>query len=563
MLKKILSLSLLVLLAAPVNFAYLLRDEDEEAKLAELKQHAEEFLRETSSMALNLRSPANRVNFSIKSADILWDLDEREARMIFGSSVEDIKNLFGQIDMETNQLDNSRNNGWTNRTQANELRNKTNQAFSLRTALVSSLSNHDPEWALRFVEETSQMLTNPTLKKRIERDNKRAESQIARKFAEKDVSKALEMGREKLSKSVNSEVVNLLSQIYAKDKTKGAEFGEDVLQKIKSAKFSNGYTWLIVRLFQNGLNAEANEIPLFDKAEMSGLAELLASYVTNSTSRYRTLSTKVMEGLDKYAPNSAAEVKRTFEQRKAARNSTRNTNRNPTVRPNSSTTKKMWENRANFQKDLAASINRLGDKELTSEDRQNVIREAKSKIMSVDDNIFRFNSLVGLAVRAANSGETDLAKEILNEAEYYIDQDPKQRSDFTHNRNLANAYASVDANRAFIILENMVYRLNGVINAYVSYMEFTGNGRIVENDELVMNSRNRQFTNYFKFSTETLKKLAESDYARLRSLSDKFERPEIRIEARLLIAEALLKVGNQKTSDRNVKTMIIDRIRSN
>jgi hypothetical protein len=542
MFEKILTTGLLVLLTAPLNPAF--APDDEENTLAELQANARELLVETSSMALNLRSPTNRINFSIRSADILWDLNEAEARAMFNASVEEIKALFGQIDLAANQIENGRSAGRPNRSAAGELRADTNQAFSLRSALITALSNHDPAWALRFLQETGRMITNPTLQKRIERDDKRAETQIARKFAAKDITKALEIAREKLSKGVDSEAVNLLDRIYAQDKQKGADFGADVLRKFKSLKYSSNQTWLLVRLFQSGLAAQTNNVPLFDKTALKDLAELLAGHVTNATSRYRTLPPGVMTGLEKVSPNRAAEIKRTFDQRTAARNANRGG-----INAERSSYRNMWEERAKLDKEMSAEMDRLENETLTSEDRQKIIGEARSRILAVEDENYRFRNLVGLAIGAFNAGEMETASEIMNEAEFYAAQDLRDKNDFSNNRTLADGYALVDPDKAFAILENMIYRLNGVINGYIRYMEFNGSGRIVENNELIMNNRSRQFTNYFRFTPPALKSLAAADYARLRNLSDKFERAEIRIETRLLIAEALLKLKDRNIVD--------------
>lgn len=542
MFQKRLTVILFVLLIVPLNLVYSQNFEEEE-KIAELKEKTRELLGETASMALTLRSPANRINFSISSADILWDLDETEARGMFTASIEDVKRLMSQIDIETNQQDTTSNTNWASRRSSNNLGTRTTQVFSLRSALVSAIANHDPAMALRFLQETDQIFTNPRLTKRIERDNKRLEAKIVRQIAAKDITKALELGYEKLSKGVTSDVINLLRQIFAKDREKGAEFGTAVLQKLKSMTLKNNSTWLVIRLFQYGLSSGGSDkTPLFDEAGMRELAELLVKQVISPTSRYRNLSTKVMGGIEKYSPGNAALVKRTFEQRKNASSARRNETGSGTSSgiSASSSRKKIWEERTKFQSELAKNLKRLTDESLTSQDRQKIIDQAKDKILSVNSDGYRFNGLINLAMQAANAGEKETAATILSEAEYYIKQDPTEKNDFAENQRLANAYALVETEKSFTILENMIYRLNGVINGYIKFMEYSGNGRVVENNELIMGSYSRQFTNYLKLSPTSLKNLAGADFQRVKDLSDKFERAEVRIESRLLIARTLL-----------------------
>lgn len=545
MFRYALGLIVSVFFLSSISIAFVLDGSDE--KDAELKANARELLRETSSMALALNSPTNRINFTVKSADILWDMDEQEARGMFSASLEDIKRLMTQIDIDENRRKQtpSRNRfGRSNRGS----RNATGKVTSLRSSLINALANHDPEWAMRLLDETSQIFTNPTLIKRIERSDKRLEAQIIRKIAAKDVTKALELAREKLSKGISSEVVSLLSQIYGKDKEKGAEFAEDVLSKLKSTTLKRNQTWIVVQLFQYGLSRmDSEENPLFDRSAMSDLGDLIANQITDSTSRYRSLPSSVMKGLEQHSPSNASRIKRTFEQRNVSRNGrSRGVDRNYD--------EKSVQKRAEFQSQLGEGLNRLGEEGLSSDDKKKILNDAKDKILSVEDESYRFNNLISLGMQAANVGEKETAISILDNAESLISIDPKERRDFSRNRSLANAYAVVDVNKSFNILETMVYRLNEVINGYIKFMEYSGNGRVVENSELLMNRRSRQFTNYLNFSPNSLRSLADEDYVRLKELTDKFERPEVRIEARLLIAKGLISLSsNGKNGDSEKK----------
>jgi hypothetical protein len=125
---------------------------------------------------------------------------------------------------------------------------------------------------------------------------------------------------------------------------------------------------------------------------------------------------------------------------------------------------------------------------------------------------------------------------------------------------LANAYAAVNAEKSFAILENMIYRLNDVIEGFVKVNEFSGNSRMVENGEMIMSRASQQFTGFLFISGSNLQHLAEADLARLKNLGDKFARPEFRVEIRLLIAQTLLNPAavqqNQNRRLRNFNRVI-------
>lgn len=535
MYKKLLSLCLLVILSVPAGLAGGIEADDRDG----LRENARELLVETSVMALNLRSPSNRIGFSIRTANLLWELDETAARVMFEASIENVRELLGRIDLETNQFESLR----TGRRTPPDLRTRTNQAFALRSALISALSNHDPERALEFVRETGRMMTNPALLKKIERDDKRAEARIARKIAEKDVTKALEMGREKLSAGIDPDVVGLLGRIYEKDREKGREFAGEILRKVPSAGSGGKNTWLIVRLFEYGLAKSSAEVPLFDEAGLRVLAAQVAARVSDPKSRYRSLPTELMEALRRYAPDGAARVERAFLERSESPNGRRgrangtNGSNGPGRPPEAGT---------DPVQATAVDYARLQTGTLSAEERRERLEAIRRRVLAEPDGAKRFKGLVELAGAAVAAGESEIARSVLGEAEQNIERAPRLRVDFLNSRNLASAYAPVDPDRSFLIMEDMVYRLNEVIEAYIIYNRYHGSGRVVENDEMIFNGRTRQFTNHFKVSSSAIRDLAAADYERLKNLSDKFGRPEMRVAMRLVIAEGLLRAGTLK-----------------
>ncbi len=549
MYKKIVSLSLMFLLIGQASFLFAGNDDSEE-KADEIRKKATELLRETSSLAVMLNSPSNRINFTVSTADALWGLDKNEATSMFNLAIEDVRKMISQIDAELNFASTSPTSNFPNRRGRNSRYSKINQVLSWRTSIVNSLSNRDAEWAMQFVNETSQMATNANFKRRIDQSNRGLKSRLARKIAEQDVSKAIEYGKERLSKGISNDVLNILQKIYYKDPEKGREFGEEVVSKITSTKLNRNMTWMLVRLFQSGINSNSyaeknNAAPLFTDSSMRTIGEKLAEQVVSPTSRYRSLSNRVIQGLEKYAPQSATQVKTVIEQRRNNINNRRNRNRNRPPIPNSNRSNQI--NAANLQKEISQTMAKIRSKDTPKEEKVSMINDLQNKILTQTNERMMFNNLIWLSSTAKSIDENEKASEILSEAERFVNQDPKKKNDFSENRSLANAYASIDPDKTFQILENMAYRLNGVIDGYIKYMEYSNNQRVVENGELVMNNYSRQFTNYFNLSSNSLKNLAANDFNRIKDLSDKFERPEVRIATRLIIAKSLLR-SNQGNS---------------
>ncbi len=567
--KKIVSLFILVCFFSQISLAQTEIEQETDEKQAEFKEAAAEILGETSAMIPSLASPENRLSYTIRIAGMVWELDETQARAMFSYAVEELKREITQIDAMLNRMTNQPETEWTNAESFSDVRNKSNRIFQTRSTLVNSIANHDAEWASRVLGETAALVTNPEFAKRFEQSDTSLKTMIAGKVARQDVNKALELGRERLSKGVSYDVTTLLQQIYNKDEAKGIAFGKEVVDKVKSAKGSVS-SWVLIGLLRQGSSnlqavakdASGNRKPLFDELTMRDLAGILADSIINSSSR-RT-SNQAMNLIEQYAPQKAALVKQAVEARANQNNSRRNTTNNSSRnnRSQSSSWQKINEARSNAQKEITESLKGLQDENASDEEKIKLINETRAKILAVNNNSFRVSNLISLSRQAQKAGQDELAGVLLSDAERLVNLQPKERRDFTENRNLATAYASVNADKSFAILENMIYRLNDVIEGFIKVNEFSGNSRMVENGEMIMSGSSRQFTNYVSINGNNLQELAEADLKRLKNLGDKFARPEFRIEIRLRIAQNLLNPSNVQTNQ-NFRMRNFNRINSN
>ena len=406
--RKVLSFFLVFLLIGQANFIFGQITDDAEEKAAEIRKNTLELLRETSALTAMLNSPSNRINFTVSIAGSLWNLDKNEAAAMYNIATEDVRKMISQIDAEMNY----EAVGGTSRNR-NKNSAKISQALSWRSTVINSLASRDADWALRFLTETEQTVTNPEFKKRIDRSSKSLKSSVARKVAEQDVDKALELGREKLSKGITSDVVNLLRNVYARDAQKGIEFGEDILKRADSFKSKSDSSWIYMRLFQYGLSTmtNTNKPPVFDNDSMKGLAEKLAQEVTKPTSRYRSFSQQVMTGLEKYAPQNVAQIKTAFEQRQTSRNN-RRSGANTRVSTSVRTEITARQNSVNVQKEINNSFKNLSSETITKDEKLKIINDLQSKIMSEGNDSVRVINLIRLANTVNSIGETKRAEQV-------------------------------------------------------------------------------------------------------------------------------------------------------
>ncbi|REJ79186.1 MAG: hypothetical protein DWQ47_00120 [Acidobacteria bacterium] len=545
-------LALLFLLAlAFVSQTSAFQVENETPDPVELRTEVEKMVRETAALIPTLSSTSNRVNGYLKLADMSWEIDEELTWALLGGAAEDVKRFLAEIDIETNRAEAARVVSG-NRGRSSGLRSKTNNAFSLRKQFVSTLAGYSPEQARAFVRETAEMFTNAKLIERALRDNRNLETTIEKKVAANDIEKAIELGTEKLKKGVSSDLTGILSNIYRKDKAKGQDFGELIVERLLSEPLDPGRLWIVTRFFQMGLSSVDQTVPMFDSSAMRSLTSVISTAVLDPRSKYTSLPSAVLTALDRYSAGASSRISSAFEERRAAReNSRRNRGSAPEGTSAGSTdTARMTRNEARAaanqeREDLGRLYDAVSDGEASSDERKSAIAAAKDRILSVDDDRHRYTNLAALAVRAFKAGEPEEAQSLLREAEMYLRPTPKDRSDYRAAMTVAHAYSTVDPDRAFTIYEEMAYRLNGVIDGYVRFAEYSGNGRSVENGEMLMNRYARQFTGYFNFPETVVLGLAAEDVERLADLSDRFDRPEVRAHTRLSLIESLLKATEE------------------
>lgn len=537
------SSALLILVAAIAAYPYNDPDDPPPTDPVEIRAEAEKLLREAASMAPSLSSQMNRINIYLNIAVAGEEVDRALSWTMLNAAGDDIKRLLAQIDIETNRRDAT--SGITGRRGRNNgLRSKTSAAFGIRKRYVVTLAGFAPDQARAFAAETAEMLTNEGLRRRATRDDRGLESDIAKKVAMNDVGKAVELGKEKLKRGVSSELVSITDNVYKKDPARGAELAVAVLDKLRGAEVDPSRAWIVTRFFQSAIRYADASVPMLGSREMRDLSSLLTTYVIHPKSRYTSLPPQVLKTIDQHSNGAAARITSVFEERTRNRETER-ASRVSSEGASGIAAQNDWterrENARKYREGLNGLFDEVADPESAEDEVKEAIARAREAILSADDDGFRFENLAELAVRSHKAGEEEEAVSLMKEAEMYVASSPKQRADFSASLTIANAYSVVDPDKSFAILEDMIYRLNGVIDGYVRFAEYSSNGMTVENGELIMNRYSKQFTGYFDLAPNVVTGLAAHDAERLGDLAARFDRPELSVELKLTLAGALLK----------------------
>jgi hypothetical protein len=529
----------------------------------ELRKESVAFLRETSVEVNTLRTLENRISFSAELASLMWFNDEKEARAMFQTIINDFRQLLTEYDAQLTSFGVAPEMAdvySTDSSPKTQITRKFFKAISVRQQIAKAIAEHDPQLAFEFFTDTATAISNPTFRKQIESNDAYFETRLLISIAKKDVDTALKLGRKTLAKNFNYELISLLKKIYEKDEEKGASFAEDIVSKLKSQSSKPDGFYYLSRVLDTGvenldaIKAKPNKLPMFSEQSLRDLAELLAQEILKRDAENSEVLN--LTAIERFLPARAAQIRQKFDmqKKKASVNSkgvavVANSNGNilspdaappPLVAPSVSV--KSAEDR---KKKIADDLQNPDIKKLSEDERKKVVEESRKIIGETVDRDQKLLALSALALRIAKLGDKELASVIMKEAQNLVNLQPKNYREYIEIWMLVGAYAQVDAEKAFSILETTVFRLNDTISAFVKVGEFIDiSGEMIDDGEIQVGSFGGEMTRgmlgTLGASDSTVRSLAAADFTRIKSLTNKFERQEVRILAKMLILRSVL-----------------------
>src|SRR5262249_30908689 len=145
-----------------------------------------------------------------------------------------------------------------------------------------------------------------------------------------------------------------------------------------------------------------------------------------------------------------------------------------------------------------------------------------------------------LASQVSAAGDKELAADIMKDAQMLVNPSPKNYKDFLETWFLASAYANTDPEKAFPILEDAISRLNDTISAFIRVGEFMDvSGEMIDDGEIQIGSFGGSMmsglTRELGIASLPLRNLAIADFGKTKALTNRFDRTEVRILAKMLI----------------------------
>jgi hypothetical protein len=566
--KSILSFVLLMLFASLTFSQNVLKNKKDEIS-PELKKEAVAFLRETATDVNTLRTLENRISFSSEIANLMWFNDEKEARAMFQAIINEFRQLLTQYNSQAiaagTGVDADENGAVTSAAKV-DIPRKFFKMLNVRQQIATSIAENDAQLAFDFLTDTALTTTHLDYRRQIEQSDGYFQTRLVSQIAAQDPAAALKYGRRTLAKGFTYEHINLLKKIYEKDQEKGAAFGEDILAKFKSADAKPDRFYYLNGLLSLGaenLEKGKTKTPMFSEQSLRELADLLAQDVLKRGNAEGSDVAAYISQIEKFSPARAAEVRQKLAlktQLGAGTGTGRATGSGATLGVGASSAPRLprsmsnGESEQDGQKQMLESMQNLGAKQLSKEERQKVVGQARKIIAGIKEPTARLFALSALASQIATAGDKELAVQIMDEAKNTVNPQPKHYQEFMQIWLLAGGYAQVDADKAFPILEDAIFRINDTISAGIKVAEFMDtNNEILEDGEVQVGSfgggMTRQLMSGLGVIDTTIQSLAKADFTRTKALTNKFDRSEARILAKMLVLRGIFGEKKEVTQE--------------
>jgi hypothetical protein len=575
---------LLTLLAAAPVVAQETPPETDRAGSAqqELRQKALGLLEDVIKDSELFRHAENRLRVRAAAANVLWDHDPERARLLFKEVMTGLADLL-----------NSQEAG-----DESEHSRMLQGPRQLRRELLQQLALRDPRLARELLRTTRAQEPGGRSRRGDVLADRPLELNLATQLAETDPGQALEIAEETLAGGLSYELPGVLSALQAKDPAAASRLASQIVVRLRAEKLDESDVAKSVAVSLLRLSAQAADDdkaqksaqPLLDTQTAHELIEKLAAEAlrpnTNSPELLDVLN-ELMPAVEKYAPARAAQVRRKVERREVAVATPQAGAEAPQVIPAAGVD---WNNyqsviekggveeilaaaadapeglrEALYQRAAAkmaeggdaAGARRLINERIKNPDQrqamlaeldgqaafsaaqQGNLEQARKLIATLRTNEERVLALVQLAEGATAKGDKGLGLALLDEAREMSSARAKNVKQLMAQLAVARAYGPLDASRSLAILEPAVDQLNELLAAGVVLGGFFAE-ELVQDDEIMMEPLTSVSNEIFNTYIGDLSTLARADFERTRALADRFQRPEIRSIARLLVAHSVL-----------------------
>ncbi|HUQ32367.1 MAG TPA: hypothetical protein VM095_09615 [Pyrinomonadaceae bacterium] len=557
------------------------QNDDQRKAQKELQGKAIGLLDDVIKDSESFKHAENRIRVRVAAANILWDHDEARARILIKDAMANLADLLKNL--ETGD--------------APENFKTFEGPRQLRGEILMMLGQRDPRLAREFLRATRGPGPQPGTVRTASPDQQ-LENNLAMQIASVDPKGAVEMVEENLASGLSYDLPQILSALHQKDPEAAAKLAGEVLTKIRAENLESNHVarQVAVALLRDANEAQGGEggdaakgaTPILDQQALRDLTELIAVEALRSSSSAgpELLNTlrEMMPVVERYAPARAVQLKKKFgptavtgekvadeedfpaisgmnarryselfekgtvdellaEAAKAPEGVREGLYQQAVMKlvenGEEARARQVVDERVKDPEQRKQMLSLLDELAVRKAAEQGKIEQTRKLLATLRTNEERVRALAQLATGAAAKGEKKVALQLLEEARGMMGGRAKNFNQLGAQLEVARAYAQLDVSRSLAILEPIVDQLNELLAAAIVLGGFMTE-EIVNDDEIMMGPlamlANEMLVRYL----DDVKTLATADFERTKALADKFLRDEIRISARLLIAQSIL-----------------------
>jgi len=172
---------------------------------------------------------------------------------------------------------------------------------------------------------------------------------------------------------------------------------------------------------------------------------------------------------------------------------------------------------------------------------QGKLDEAKQLVSGIRAKERRASALAQLAAGVAAKGDRKAALSLLDEARGLINRQPDNQKEIEALLEVARGYALVDPARTFELIDPLIDQANEMLAAAALLEKFGSGPGLFKKGEMVLQpGLTGGVGGLYGQYVKALAELARADFERTRTAADRFGRDELRIMARLIIAQSVL-----------------------
>ncbi|MEW6207969.1 MAG: hypothetical protein AB1631_06360 [Acidobacteriota bacterium] len=554
----------------------------------------EEIIKELSSLHL----PENRILVQATLGDLLWKHDEKRARMFFKQSLDQLSEISGKDKVETSPM---------KALQSNLIDQSRSQ---LRQEVVQMVARRDARMARDFLRGIRQNNSDTRSHGGSYDETSSQEINLASQILQTDPKEAFEIAQEHLEKGFHQGLIQLLLQLRAKDAQLGDRLADAVVKKIRSVNLSEDYPaasfalMLLRSVLHPGEDEDEEDAPRAPKPatalalDEKTIQELMSLVVNAALERPASDPKKEVEDdeepgafllmelesmikdVEKYVPARAAALKARIaeisededpEEKKAAELESVMESGSPEAMLEAAA-KASDEMRDNLYQQAAMKAYADGNadkaKQIISEHISDPDRRDQMITYFTQQEIWRAANegkieqtrqlmadlsaeqrpvvLAQLAATIAQKGDKKIAAQLLNEAREMIGGQASNFLELITLLEIARVYNSVEWAKGFEIVDPIVDQLNVLLGAAAVLDGFELNRHFKDGEMLPYSSS--MLMGMARMCAKNNGLLARSDFDRAKATADRFQRSDMRILARLAIAQCSLSDATENES---------------